>query len=82
MVGGIGFVALVGLGLLWFCLRRKRNKVQENVAFDRRALVSGGMSQTTGSTQGVSPFLSQPSQPSQSIYVSRHINTLFEEKSN
>jgi len=70
VVGGIGLVAIVGLGALWFFLWRKRNKVQKNVAFDRRALVSGrpgGMSQTTGSTQGVSPF---PFQPSQSIYTS------------
>jgi hypothetical protein len=42
--------------------------VERNVAFDSRALVSGtAMSQTTGSTQGISPFLSQPSQ---SVYTS------------
>ena len=68
VVGGIGFVAIVGLGSLWFCLRRKRNMVQKNVAFDRRALVSGtGMSQPSGSVQN---FL--PSQP-QRIYVSHII---------
>jgi len=71
VVGGIGLVAIVGLGTLLFFLRRKRNKVQKNVAFDSRALVSGtDMSQNTGSNLGVSPFLSQPSQPSQSIYTS------------
>jgi len=68
VVGGLGFAAIVALGSLWFCLRRKRNMVQRNVAFDSRALVSGtASSQTTGSMQGVSPFLSQRSQ---SIYTS------------
>ena len=84
VVAGLSFVAAVGLGTLWFCLRRRRNKVQQNVAFDSRALVSGtGMSQNTESNQwqgGVSPFPSQPSQPSQSIYVSRHLNILLEKK--
>ena len=78
VVGGLGFVAIVGLGALWFYLRRKRNKPSPSVAFDSSALVSGTtMShwQTNASTQGVSPFLSQPSlpsQPPQSLYVSRH----------
>ena len=72
MVGGIGFVAIVGLGSLWF-LRKKRNKVQQNIAFDRRALVSG-----TGMSQTRSPRGILPSQ--QSIYVSRHLNILFEKK--
>ena len=81
VVGGIGLVAIVGLWGLWFYLRKKRNRVQQNVAFDRRALVSGtGMSQNTGSTPGVSPFLSQPSQLSQSIYVSRHLKLLLKKK--
>ena len=44
--------------------------VQRNVAFDSRALVSGSdLMRNTGSAQAVSPFISQPSQ---SIYVSRH----------
>ena len=63
VVGGIAFVAIVGLGMIWFCWRRKRNMDQRNkiqVAFDSRA---------TESTRGISPFLSQPSQ---SIYVSHH----------
>ena len=75
VVGGIGFVAVVGLGSLWFFLRRKRNKVQQNIAFDRRALVSGtGMSQNTGTTQGILPS-------QQSIYVRRHLN-IYLRKSN
>ena len=46
--------------------------VQQDVAFDSRALVAGtAMSQTAGSIQGAS----QPSQPSQSIYVS-HLDIL------
>jgi len=38
--GGIGLV-FVGLGMLWFYSRRKRNMVQKNVAFDPHAQVSG-----------------------------------------
>jgi len=73
VVGGIGFVAIVGLGTLWFFLRRKRNKVQQNIAFDRRALVSGtGMSQNNGSSRGI--LSSQ-----QSIYTSDMRSTLYPE---
>ena len=78
---GLSFVAAVGLGTLWFCLRRKRNKVQQNVVFDSQALVSGtGMSQNTEPKQwqgGVSLFLSQRSRR---IYASHHLYILFEKK--
>jgi len=65
VVGGIVFIATIALVTLWFCIRRKRNMVQQSVPFDSQAaLVSGTtMSQMAGSIQGSSP-------PSQSIYTS------------
>jgi hypothetical protein len=66
VVGGLAFVAIIILGGLWFCIRRKRNMVQQTVPFDSRAhLVSGtATSQVTGS------IMQSSSPPSQSIYTS------------
>jgi len=62
VVGGIVFIATIALVTLWFCIRRKRNMVQQTVPFDSQAALLGS-SQITGSIQGSSP-------PSQSIYTS------------
>ncbi len=51
IVGGLVFLAVVALGLLWWYMRKKRNADQKDIPFDSRALVSGDvMSQPTGST--------------------------------
>jgi len=51
VVGGLVLLAVVGLGLLWWYMRKKRHAVQMDMPFDSRALVAGNvMSQPTGSS--------------------------------
>jgi hypothetical protein len=73
VVGGLVFLAIIALVALWFRLRRKRNTGRQVVPFNSRPLASKSGTAVSQTTE----LMQDPSQPSQSIYVS-HLRILFE----
>ncbi|KAJ3509632.1 hypothetical protein NLJ89_g5121 [Agrocybe chaxingu] len=73
VVGGLVFLAIVGLLMLWWFMRKRRNAVQKDLTFDSRALVAGSAmsQQTTGSP----PDGPSPVPFSQSLYDTSDMHT-------
>ncbi|KAF8163454.1 hypothetical protein B0H34DRAFT_324144 [Crassisporium funariophilum] len=73
VVGGLVFLAIIGLTALWWIMRKRRNAVQKDVTFDSRALVSGpAMSQ---SQFGSPPTGPSPAPFSHSLYDTSDLST-------